>query len=64
MTTSVNRETATIIPFPLSSRMMAVTKSRAKRLLDEAEMAPLHDFGSWYHEEAILESTDGRKPKA
>jgi hypothetical protein len=64
MTTGVNSETATIIQFPLKSRMAAVVQSRNARLVEEAKAAPLHDYGSWYHEEAIAESTEGRKPQA
>lgn len=64
MTTSMNRETATIIQFPVTGRMNAVAQSRNARLVEEARMAPLHDYGSWYHEEAIAESTENRKPQA
>jgi|EndMetStandDraft_4_1072995.scaffolds.fasta_scaffold278592_1 hypothetical protein len=64
MTTNVNAETAKIIQFPLRTRMNAVAQSRSARLAEEAEAGSLHDYGSWYHEEAILESTDNRKPQA
>jgi len=64
MTTSMNRETATIIQFPVRGRMNAVAQSRTARLVEEARMAPLHDYGSWYHEAAIAESTENRKPQA
>ncbi|MDB5524587.1 MAG: hypothetical protein JWM58_2350 [Rhizobium sp.] len=64
MSTSMNQETATIIQFPLRGRMNAVSQSRTARLVEEARMAPLHDFGSWYHEEAVLESIANRKPEA
>lgn len=44
--------------------MNAVAQSRTARLVEEARMAPLHDYGSWYHEAAIAESTENRKPQA
>jgi hypothetical protein len=62
MTTDVNRQTANVIQFPLKNRMAAVAQSRSARLIEEALAMPLHDYGSWYHEEAIAESTEGRKP--
>lgn len=62
MTTGMNTETATIIPFPIRSRMAAVAQYRNARLVEEAKAAPIHDYGSWYHEEAIAE--DIPKPHA
>lgn len=64
MTTGMNRETATIIPFPIRNRMAAVAKYRNARLVEEANAAPIHDYGSWYHEEAIAEISDIPKPRA
>jgi hypothetical protein len=64
MTTSVNAETATIIQFPLRGRMNAVAQSRNARMIEEALVGPLHDYGSWYHEEAVAESAESRKPQA
>lgn len=64
MATSMNHETATVIPFPLKNRMNAVSQSRIARLVEEARLAPLQDYGSWYHEEAVRESSESRKPQA
>ena len=64
MNTSMNRHTATIIQFPVGGRMNSVAQTLSARLIEEARMAPLHDYGSWYHEEAVAESTDSRKPQS
>lgn len=64
MTTGVNTETATIIQFPIRNRMAAVAKYRNARLVEEAMAGPIHDYGSWYHEEAIAETADIPKPHA
>ena len=64
MTTGMNRQTAKIIQFPIGARMSAVAKARISKLADELNSTPVLDYDSWYHEAAILEADESRKPQA
>ncbi|MFF2319556.1 DUF2735 domain-containing protein [Agrobacterium sp. NPDC058088] len=63
MATGFHRETATIYQFPVGGRA-GVSKFRTNGLSDlEREAREPHvDFGSWYHDDAIRDEENDRKP--
>ena len=64
MTTGFNRPTADIIQFPVSARMSAAAQARDLKRIEELGSVPMRDFGSWYHEDAIVASERDRQPQA